>query len=143
MAALAEQIAERWSTPAPAPEFSTGEIRILNHLRIVGLRCRASRRTDLFEACALLSLDRKLAESAHAEVLMRGLVQALGRPPLFFQPGEKQLSFDESWLLRMLQAARHGDDSSITFLLRSRLPLHAQRNVGFLIHQISERFSLL
>ena len=118
--------------PAPDP--------LLSHLRWVALGCRAAARVDLFKACATLALDRDVARQAHAEVLMRSLPQALGRLPVFYRPGVADTSFDEDWLLRIVDRHRASDAGSVAFLLRSRVPDHARRNLGFLIAQISDAF---
>ena len=118
------------------------EVReFLNRLRWVTRRCRASARLDLFHACAVLSTDRDVADTAHAEVLMKGLSQALGKMPVFFRPGVQDISFDEAWLLRIFDAMSRDDDPSLLFLLRSRVHPAACRNLSYLIRSVSERFS--
>lgn len=114
---------------------------VLNRLRWVARRCRAAARVDLFEACAVLSIDRDVADTAHAEVLMKSLSQALGKAPVFYRPGEAEVSFDEAWLMRVITALREDDDASLVFLLRSRVHPSACRNLTYLIRSVSERFS--
>lgn len=115
---------------------------ILTHLRIVALRCRAAARTDLFEACALLSLDGENAKQSFADTLMRCLGATLNRPTTWFRPGVSELSFDEAWLMRCFEKAATGDTANLQFLLRSRVAPHNQRYIGFLIAGISDRFAL-
>lgn len=142
----------RYMVPLHLPTSTTPEVEgapggspvhmrnLLNHLRTVALACRAAARTDLFEACATLSTDRKVAKSAYAEVLMKCLSQALGATPIMFRPGVTEISFDEAWLLRLVETAQTGDEDSFSFLLRSRVPGHARRNVAGLINAVASQF---
>lgn len=113
---------------------------LLNHLRLIALQCRSAARADLFEACAVLSHDRSIARAAHAETLMKCLSQATGNRPRMLRPGSEEVSFDEAWLARLATASLDEDHDSFRFLLQSRVPKSAQRNVAFLIHAISRAF---
>lgn len=110
----------------------------LNRLRLLSLRCRAARRIDVFSACALLSLDRDEAAHAYATAFLRALPQALDRAPVFHAPGAAEISFDEAWILRLLQAIRTRQGDSIAFLIASRVrPCH-RRQIAFLAKGLSE-----
>ncbi len=126
----------------PPPALSDSETGLLNHLRLIGMQCRASRRADLFEACAALSMDKSTARAAHAEILMRTLGQSMRRAPVLHAPGVAEISFDEAWLIRIARAYVDGDRASATFLLASRVVPHARRNVGFLIAAVTDEFGL-
>ncbi|MCV3272856.1 hypothetical protein [Roseobacter sinensis] len=126
--------------PSTLSAFGAAAAAILNELRCVALRCRTARRTDLFEACAVLSQTPNVARTAYAEALMKSLAQALGAAPVLLRPGVAEVSFDEAWLLRTIIAAQADDRSSFLFLIRSRVPHAARRNLGFLILSVSERF---
>ncbi len=129
--------------PSPASPVQDEQAKaLLNHLRMIGLRCRTRARTDLFHACAALSHDSTVARTAYAEVLMRCLSQALGRQAILHRPGEAEVSFDEAWLVRLARALNSGDTASATFLLHSRVPTHARRNLVFLLQAITDQFSL-
>jgi len=125
-----------------SPAFDQRTMDLINHLRLVSLDCRASARTDLFEACAILSNDRNVARTAHAEALMKCLSQALGKAPKMLRPGVAEMSFDEAWLARLSDASRRRDDASMTFLLRSRVSKNSCRSIAFLINAISDRFAI-
>ena len=107
--------------------------QFINSLRLVALQCRAASRADLHTACAALASDRDAAATAHADILIRCLDQALGRRPVLHRPGAETLSFDEAWLAQLAMAWRDGDDLSLQFLLRSRVRRSAQREVSFLV----------
>lgn len=115
-----------------------GADAFLNHLRFVALECRAKARTDLFEACALLSLDKSASLRAHAEALVRSLPQALSKRAILFRPGVRERSFDEAWLVRLAEALHRGDDASARFLLHSRVRSEHRRHIRFLIGRIAE-----
>lgn len=121
--------------------LTDGERHFINMLRFVGRDCRAMARTDLFSACAVLSSDRTVARTAHAEVLMRCLGQALGKMPVLYRPGETDLSFDEAWLMQSAKAVRHDDTPSLSFLLRSRVAPQSRRNLAFLLRAITDEFT--
>ncbi len=121
-------------------DLSENGTAFLNHLRMSGLSCRSAARTDVFEACAVLASDGSTARQASADVLMKCLSTLLGRQPVLYRPGEQETSFDEVWLMSMVEAIERDDIDSLTFLLRSRLPREACRNVGFLIRSVSEHF---
>ena len=122
----------------PNDKMDSDALELLNSLRMVALACRCAARTDVTKACAVLSHDRNVATEAFAEALVRCLGQVLEHTPHFNRPSVNELSFDEQWLMRLVQCHRTGDTSSFVFLLRSRLPAYAQRNVGFLIGAVSD-----
>ncbi|MEM8538073.1 MAG: hypothetical protein AAGF56_09455 [Pseudomonadota bacterium] len=132
-----------WETPHAAPPLPDAWRGVLNALRVIALECRVDARDDLFHACALLTQSKPKAQDAFARALFRGMAEALGSRPIFFRPGETELSFDESWLLRLLIASHSGDGDSVAFLIRSRVPKIYQRHIGFLIRGISEQFCLI
>jgi len=99
-------------------------------------------RKDLFEACALLSLDRNKSLNAHAEALMRCLSEALQHRAVLFRPGTSERSFDEDWLLQLARAVSTRDEASTTFLLHSRIDRMHHRHILFLVRNISQHFSL-
>lgn len=116
---------------------------LINHLRVIGLRCRAARRAAPLESCALIGARDEAARSLHAETLMRALPHALGQAPVLYKPGSALLSFDEAWILALARALKRDDMPSATFLLRSRVPAHARRGLAFLLRSVSEHFALI
>ena len=130
--------------PAAAPE-QVGDVALarLNKLRLLALGCRSAARLDLFQACALLSTDRETAANAYAVALFRTLDQGLGRPPRIFVPGCSDLSFDERWLMALIEATENGDDASRTFLLNSRLRPDARRALAFLVKNLTDRLDTI
>ena len=113
---------------------------LLDHLRHAARDVRCKSYVDLFGACAALSGNHKVASSAAADVLMRCLSQALGRRPVLYRRGESEMSFDEKWLVALADALRNQDQASATFLLHSRVPIHARRNVVFLLNNVVDGF---
>ncbi|MCL3883276.1 hypothetical protein [Marivita sp. GX14005] len=128
-------------TPLALPDYTPEFGRpILAHLRHVARDARCKSYVDLFGACAALSGNRQIAANAASEVLMRCLSQALGRRPVLFREGERDTSFDEKWLLALARALKHEDTASATFLLNSRVPKHARRNLVFLLRNVIDGF---
>lgn len=122
----------------PIPSESGDDL--LDHLRSVARAVRCKSRTDLFCACAALSGNRDEAAQAASEVFMRCLSQALGHRPVLLREGERERSFDEAWIMALSQALQSGDTASATFLLHSRVPAPARRNVVFLMRTLVEHF---
>ncbi len=107
------------------------------------MECRVKPKTDLFEACALLKIERSESRDAHGEALMRCLSEAFGKPAKLFAPGTTEQTFDEQWLMRLGIACSQGDNDSAHFLLNSRVAFENRRLVRFLIGQIAACFSLI
>lgn len=124
--------------PEPQPA-SRAAHATLTRLRMAMLGCRTAARLDLFEACTLLDSDGGEAAGAYAAALVRTLGQALGRAPRIHAPGSVEASFDEEWLVRLIERARAGDDASVAFLIGRRVPREKRRSVAFLISGLAAR----
>ncbi len=140
MVPLYLELQPRCRAERPPPDAEA--LSFLNHLRLVAMQCRAKARADLFEACALLSMDRTGSQAAHAEALMRCLNQALGQTARLHAPGTDELSFDEAWLMQLGRAVARGDEASTTFLLCSRIAVEHRRSIRFLVSRAAACFSL-
>lgn len=143
MTALRLPIPPRLREQSPAQQLPAQARDVLNALRIIAMECRADARTDVFEACALLSGARNVAQDAHARALIRCFGQVLGTRPVLYRPGSVEMSFDEAWLMRTVLASRAKDWESFEFLLRSRIPREQRRNMAFLLHGVSDSFHRL
>ncbi|PLS22609.1 hypothetical protein [Neptunicoccus cionae] len=124
----------------PQPLRSRDQTGRLNRLRLSAMRCRARARVDVSEACNLLCVDEAQSELRFEEALLRSLHQGLGRKPRFYAVGAAEESFDERWLLQVLDAAERGDMTSVEFLVRSRIDKTMQRSIRFLIRGAVGRF---
>lgn len=130
---------EEWAQAKPGAAVRPDAMGVLNHLRFIAMTCRAKPRADLFEACALLHVDRSASLQSHSEALMRCLGEALGKPARLLAPGEDELTFDEHWLVHLCLATTRGDAASIDFLLKSRVGVEHRRLVRFLVQRICGR----
>ncbi len=54
-------------------------------------------------------------------VLLRALPDRLGKRLVFFEPGASDVSFDERWVLNLLDALRQRDTDRYQFAMLSRL----------------------
>ena len=131
---------EHGSASASVQELPQESFAYLNYLRFIAMECRAKRRTNLFEACALLHGDHNTSLKSHAEALMRCLNEALGKSAALRAPGSSETTFDEQWLLQMVIAGAQKDEASMAFLLRSRVHREHRRLVRFLFTQIGAHF---
>lgn len=115
---------------------------LINYIRVIALKCRAAPSTDMFEACSILSTDKTIARTAHAETLVRCFREATGKSPKLHRAGTEELTFDESWIARLALAAAHEDDDSFRFLIQSRVPKESRRHMAFLVRSIADQFTL-
>ncbi len=116
--------------------FSPKAMETLELLRAASSRARVARRLDLYTAWALLDPILVTAADAFAEALLRTLSHALGRRTVFFRAGCESLSFDEAWLLRLIDCFASGDLDSVTFLLHRRVHQHYRRSLLFLFNGV-------
>ena len=108
--------------------------RIINKLRFLMISCRKESRISLDQACKLIQVDKKKSAKFFAYGILRTLDETLGHPPIFRLPGESNFSFDEAWLASLIDSRAKGDESSIKFLLRSRVEnLNKRSYMYFLI----------
>lgn len=138
MRAALRHVSHKQAVTLPAGD--TGHT-LLEHLRHVARINRCKSHIDLFGACAALSGNRQVAAQAASEILIRCLSQALGRRPILYREGERETSFDENWLIALARSLRQDDTASATFLLHSRVPRHARRNLTFLLRSVTDNFA--
>lgn len=123
--------------PHPEPGFSREARARLETLRFQARRCRSAAHLDLFRACAMLSADRVEAGEAHVDAFFRCFKEGVGQAPRLYKPGSADLSFDETWLLRLLTVAQSGDDASFAFLIAARVRKDKRRAMAFLLRNIA------
>ncbi len=127
---------------APPPLATPNHwLAALPMLRLAGLRCRAHRRIDPWQACRFLSPGTDL--DAYVDGVLLLLEDGLGRRPVFHAPAARDCSFDESWLLRLLERQMDGDGASVEMLLRSRIRPAELRRMRFLLRGLAERLAAL
>lgn len=124
------------------PEMTEADLWVLDVMRRAQSVQRDPVDFDLFETCELLELDRHTKPRTYALALVLGLQEALGRPPEFRTSGEADLSFDEFWLMRLIERSRHHDAESVAFLISSRVMPHCRNSLVFLVAGLVERLEL-
>ncbi len=112
-------------------------VPFLNKLRFLSFECRASARLDLFQACSVLDLDSAKASDNYARILVRVIGQALDKPMEFLAPGSEIRTFDEDWLLRVLDCRMRNDTDSYLFLLMRRVPAAKRSSLDLLLKNIA------
>ena len=95
------------------------EAILLERARVCALEVRAYPRLDMFKACQLISLEIELLSSEMLEIFIRSLPQAFGRQITIHLPGTARLSWDEKWLLSIVNAVSRSDYDSVHFLIQS------------------------
>lgn len=108
----------------------------LSHLRFAMLTCRASARIETFEACASFTPAPDQALAGYAKLLVRVLTREMASAPVFFAPGTEETSFDEHWILRVLNRIADGDSDSLYFLIASRTSRAQCRSIATLFRAV-------
>lgn len=99
----------------------------------------AAGRLDLYKACAVLSLRGDGTLRDYADALIRTLEQALGQRPEVLMPGANRTSFDEAWLIRLLERSHARDAGSVAFMICSRVPPENRESMVFLVDGLAQR----
>ncbi|MEM9735871.1 MAG: hypothetical protein AAF908_04630 [Pseudomonadota bacterium] len=110
--------------PAPSPE--------LDRIRHCAMTCRLAPRGDENALCDLMRTGAVGGREAHLKALLRLLPIALDRRTVFHRPGTADVTFDEAWLMRLLESVRSGEPHNLIFGLASRLPRHFHGPILFL-----------
>lgn len=119
----------------PGPDL---DMQTLAFLRVHGARTRCLARSDVFTCCAATLCDKACPVEMRAVALLRALSAADALGALrFYEPGAREVSFDEHWLMSALSAAARDDTDSLTFLLARRLPQAVRRQIGALTIALS------
>ena len=100
------------------------------------MEVRAYPRLDILKACQLISLDIDLLSSEMLEIFIRSLPEAFGRQVVIHNPRTKQLSWDEKWLLSMIEAVSRADYDSVHFLIRSAVKQKHRREFLTIAHEL-------
>lgn len=127
-AVLALPVCQPRFTAPPVPRRD-----VIDELREASWRCQAQPRIGLFEACAMLSRDCTRSRMTFRDALLRTLAEGLDRRAVFYRPHASDLSFDERWLMALIDAVVHDDHHSLAFLTASRLKPHTRRQILFLV----------
>ena len=112
------------------------EIVLLERARACALEVRAYPRLDILRACQLISLDIDLLSSEMLEIFIRSLPQAFGRQIIIHRPGAEQLSWDEKWLLSIIEAVSRADYDSVHFLIESVVKQKHRREFLTIAHEL-------
>ena len=108
------------------PDTRVSGLTAKDHARLQALRL-AARRTRVsphrsLEQTSLTAQDRTTPFAS----LTRCLPLALGHTPVIYRADEDSLSFDEAWVLRLLDRVDATDWESLHFLIARRVPRRAR-----------------
>ena len=109
-------------------------LQLINKLRFLMIDCRKESRISIIEACQLIQVDKKKSARYFAYNMLRTLEEILGKKPIFRNPGDKTLTFDEQWLASLILGFKSNDLMSIKFLMKSRVENLSKRSyISYLI----------
>lgn len=126
------------AAPDACPQVPEHLWPVLNRLRFQAVLCRAQARLDFFTACALIDPAAQVPSDDRMRMLLRVMGQALPSEPIFFRPGETELSFDERWLIAVIDAYARDDRDSLEFLVRRRVDPAKRRLFALLVSGVSD-----
>ena len=119
-------------------------IYVINKLRFLMIGCRKDARLNIDEACKLIQIDKKTSAHYFAHNILRTLEEVIGKKPVFRNPGEKNLSFDEQWIASLITSYKINDQVSIKFLIKSRVENLSKRSyMSFLMDGLVKDLSSL
>ena len=114
-------------------------IYVINKLRFLMIGCRKDSRISIDETCKLIQIDKKTSAHYFAHNILRTLEEVIGKKPIFRNPGEKNLSFDEQWIASLITSYKINDQVSIKFLIKSRVENLSKRSyINFLFNGLVE-----
>ena len=119
-------------------------IYVINKLRFLMIGCRKDARISIDEACKMIQIDKKKSARYFAYNILRTLEEVIGKKPIFRNPGEKNLSFDEQWIASLITSHMLNDQVSIKFLINSRVENLSKRSyISYLIFGLVKDLSSL
>ncbi|MGF1444936.1 MAG: hypothetical protein ACFBRM_01915 [Pikeienuella sp.] len=121
--------------PEPAPW--------LEPLRRFASTGRLAPRCNLDGVCACIRAGQPPSTEALVAALLRALSIGLGRAVVIHRPGSLTLSFDESWLIRVIDSIQGEDWDSLAFNLTARLSPPERMKVRFLAGVLARRIDNL
>ena len=104
----------------------------LDRLRWLALRARLAPRPNLERACFLLAGGTDVSLQLYSNAFFRGLAEHASREMVFYRPGTKVASDDETWLLRLVGAWRGGEEKAAGALISWRVREPQRRWMRFL-----------
>ena len=100
---------------------------ILERVRACAKEVRCYPRLDMFQACQLIGLDVDLYDAEALEIFIRTIPQALGRKINVNLPFTNDISFDEKWVIAVIEAVTRADYDSVHFLITSTIDKRYQQ----------------
>ena len=130
---LSDKYTKKINSDSDLPE-NQDIIYVINKLRFLMIGCRKDARISIDEACKLIQIDKKKSARYFAHNILRTLEEVIGKKPVFRNPGEKNLSFDEQWIASLITSYKINDQTSIKFLINSRVEnLNKRSYISFLV----------
>ena len=119
-------------------------VNVINKLRFLMIGCRKDARISIDKACKLIQIDKKKSARYFAHNILRTLEEVIGKKPIFRNPGEKNLSFDEQWIASLITSYKINDQTSIKFLINSRVEnLNKRSYISFLVEGLVKELGSL
>ena len=94
---------------------------LLDRLRTCKDKVRCYPKLEIFKACHLITLDKNILNCDILELFIRMLPEAIGRQIQIYKPQSNQVSWDEKWIISLIEAISRADYDSVYFLVTSNI----------------------
>lgn len=112
----------------------------LDRARRCAARARLERRLDSGSVLNAMRCEGCPLQDETLSLLLRLLPVALKRRVVFHRPGVSETTFDEDWLLQLIETIRRGDEDSVIFALASRVDPKMRSTIRSLAEKCVARF---
>lgn len=135
-----------WTPPPAFPDDfsadSASAATLLEALRKASVCLEAADVSNEDRLRALLVQPKSSLARTHAMALVAGLIRGMAKRPEFHAQGTLEQSFDEHWVLRLVERASQNDGASVSFLLTRRIALPARETVARLLAALVAQLAL-
>ena len=99
--------------------LTDNQLRLLERIRRCASQVRCYPRLDVFEACQLISYDADLLDSEATQMFLRTMPQAIGRRLVIYRSHTNALSWDERWIISLIESVTRADYDSVYFMVNA------------------------
>lgn len=119
------------------PEVDEATRQLIVRLRVLLQQSLLRPREDLDKACMLISGDPNVTVERYAAAFFHGLEVHGRRGIRFFTPKAREISIDEMWMTRLLEAFQTRNDLNARYLLSLRVEPAGRRRLSFLANGLA------
>lgn len=119
------------------PEVSEATRRLIVQLRTLLQQSLLRGREDIDKACMLIAADPDVTAERYAAAFFHGLELYGRRNIKFFTTKAQEISIDEMWMTRLLEAFQGRNEINARYLLSLRVEPAGRRRLAFLANSLA------